>query len=122
MNTAISNDPNCVSFLMNRAQCHYELKQFNEAIEDLESALKINQTDPQVHYKLGLAYFAFEKYRRSIKVKCVLIIRQTFKHALKNKPYLTYEADIYYHIGLAYCHLEKFEKAIYPFTRVRLSV
>ena len=35
-----------------------------------------------------------------------------------NKPYLTYEADIYYHIGLAYCNVEKFEKSIYPYTRV----
>ena len=38
------------------------------------------------------------------------------KLALKNKPYINYEHDIYYHIGLAYCRVEKFEKAIYPFT------
>ena len=39
------------------------------------------------------------------------------KEALRNKPYLTYESDIYYHIGLAYCRLEKFEKAIFPYSR-----
>lgn len=60
-------------------------------------------------YKLGLAFYAFNKYK-----KCV----STLKRALLNKPYLTYEADIYYHIGLAYCNVEKFEKSIYPFTRV----
>ena len=58
--------------------------------------------------KLGLAYYAFEKYRRCIKY---------LKQALKNKPYVTYEADILYHIGLSYCNLEKFEKSIYPYAR-----
>ena len=37
------------------------------------------------------------------------------KIALRHKPFLTYEADIFYHLGLAYCRLEKFEKSIYPF-------
>lgn len=94
---------------MNRAQCYYDLGQYVESITDLTDALKVNENDPQVLYKLGLAYYAFEKYKKCIK---------TLKHALKNKPYLTYEADIYYHIGLAYCNLEKFEKSIYPYTRV----
>lgn len=34
-----------------------------------------------------------------------------------NRPFSSYEADIYYHIGLAYCMVEKFEKAIYPFSK-----
>jgi len=34
-----------------------------------------------------------------------------------NKPFLSYEADIYYHIGLAYCNVEKYEKSIYPFQK-----
>ena len=40
------------------------------------------------------------------------------KTALLNKPFKSYEADIYYHIGLAYCNVEKYEKSIYPFTKV----
>ena len=39
------------------------------------------------------------------------------KLALKFKPFMTYEADIYYHLGLAYCRLQKFEKSIYPYSR-----
>ena len=39
------------------------------------------------------------------------------KEALRNKPFLTYEADIFYHLGLAYCRLEKDEKSIFPFSR-----
>ena len=37
--------------------------------------------------------------------------------ALDNKPYISYEAEIYYHIGLAYCNVEKFEKSIYPYSK-----
>jgi len=61
-----------------------------------------------VLYKLGLTYFAFKKFK-----KCIT----TLKATLKNKPYITYEADIYYHIGLSYCRVEKFEKAVFPFSR-----
>lgn len=46
--------------------------------------------------------------------KCVTFL----KLAIVNKPYFSYESDIYYHVGLAYCNQEKFEKAIYPLTQV----
>ena len=39
------------------------------------------------------------------------------KESLKNRPFLTYEPDIYYTMGLAYCRLEKFEKAIFPYSK-----
>jgi hypothetical protein len=34
----------------------------------METALSYANTDPQVLYKLGLAYYANEKYRRAIRV------------------------------------------------------
>ena len=74
----------------------------------MDRALNQNQQDPQVLYKLGLTYYADQKYKKCIK---------TMKLALKNKPFLTYEADIYYHMGLTYCRVEKFEKSIFPFSR-----
>jgi len=86
---------------------------YTESISDLSMALKVNENDPQVLYKLGLSFYAFNKYKKCIK---------TLKRALINKPFLTYEADIYYHIGLAYCNLEKFEKSIYPYSRVSQSI
>lgn len=98
---------------MNRAQCYYDLGQYTESITDLKTALNVDENDPQVLYKLGLSFYAFNKYKKCIK---------TLKKALLNKPYLTYEADIYYHIGLAYCHLEKFEKSIYPYTKVKTLI
>ena len=70
--------------------------------------MKYDAEDPKVLYKLGLSYYAFEKYKRSVKV---------LKTALKCEPHTSYQADIYYHIGLAYCNLEKFEKSIFPYSR-----
>jgi tetratricopeptide (TPR) repeat protein len=74
MDEAIERDPNNVQFLMNRAQCHFELKNFTESIQDLERALSIDEHDPKVLYKLGLSYYAYEKFKRCIK---------TLKRALK---------------------------------------
>ena len=94
---------------MNRAQCYYDLKLFTESIRDLTAALQINEADPQVLYRLGLAFYAFEKYKKCIK---------TLKAAITSEPFHSYEADIFYHIGLAYCNQEKFEKSIFPFSEV----
>ena len=93
---------------MHRAQCNYDLGDYDLSIEDLNLALTINEEDPQVHYRLGLSYFAEGDYKNCVK---------SLKTSLINEPFYSYEADIYYHIGLAYCRVEKFEKAIYPFSK-----
>ena len=81
---------------------------YDQSIEDLLTGLQYNNKDPQVLYKLGITYFADKKYK-----KCTGMM----KEALKHRPFLSYEADIYYHMGLAYCRMEKFEKAIFPYSR-----
>ena len=48
---------------------------FENCIRDLQSALQINESDAQVLYKQGLAYFAHKKYK-----KCI----QAMKFALRN--------------------------------------
>jgi len=67
---------------------------YDNSIADLSKALEIKPRDAQLLYKLGLTYFASEKYKKCIK---------TMKEALQCNPFMTYEADIYYHLGLAYC-------------------
>lgn len=84
------------------------MKNYESAIEDLQKALEVNKSDPMVLYKLGLTYYADQKYKKCTK---------TLKEALKNKPFKCDEADIYYHIGLAYARVEKFEKSIFPFSK-----
>lgn len=94
---------------MHRSNCFYVLESYEEAIADLDLALSISPKDPQILYKLGLAYYKLPNYKRCIK---------TLKRALKNNPYVSYEADIYYHIGIAYANLDKFERSLYPLTKV----
>lgn len=64
MDEAISKDGSNVQFLMNRAQCHFELQQYTESIQDLERALAVDEHDPKILYKLGLSYYAFDKFKR----------------------------------------------------------
>eukprot|EP00347_Sterkiella_histriomuscorum_P006605 403352130 len=107
-NQAINLQPQNIKFLMNRSNCFYTLKNFKEAISDIDSALVIQPKDPQILYKLGLAYYNLPNYKRCIK---------SLKKALKNNPYISYEADIYYHIGIAYSNLDKFERSLYPLSK-----
>jgi len=84
------------------------MTQFTDSIDDLENALQFSPEDPKVLYKLGLAYYAHEKYKRAIKM---------LKLALQSEPHSSYLSDVYYHIGLAYCNQEKFEKSVFPYAR-----
>lgn len=106
--TAIDKEPKNVDFRVHRAKCYFDMQKFDLAADDLQVALDQNDADPQVLYRLGLTQYAAGKYKKAVK---------TLKLALANKPYITYEADIYYHMGLSYCRVEKFEKAIFPFSR-----
>lgn len=107
-NDAVQGNDENTEFLMHRAQCYYDLGEYDKAKEDLDLALGIAKDDPQIHYRLGLSEYADGDYKACVK---------SLKTALLNKPFFSYEADIYYHIGLAYCNVEKFEKAIYPFSK-----
>jgi tetratricopeptide (TPR) repeat protein len=60
----------------------------------MDSALEKNPYDATLLYQLGLTHYAAGKYKKCIK---------TMKLALRNKPFISFETDIYYHIGLAYC-------------------
>ena len=54
-NDAVEGDEENTEFLMHRAQCHYDLGEYDKSIEDLNIALHIKSDDPQVHYRLGLS-------------------------------------------------------------------
>ena len=105
---AIDKSSESIEFYKNRSQCYFDMEDYENSIADLKTGLEYNSKDPQVLYKLGLTYFAYKKYKQCTKY---------MKQALKHRPFLTYEADIYYHLGLAYCRMEKFEKSIFPYSR-----
>ena len=107
-NQAIEKDPKNAEFLKDRAQCYFEIKRYDAAIYDLDTALAVSPEDSMIYYKKGITFFANEKYK-----KCITTIKQ----ALQLQMHMNYEADLFYHLGLAYCRTEKFEKSIFPYTK-----
>lgn len=99
---AIKKDPKNVDCLKNRAQCYYDMKHYELAIKDLETALNINPKtpNPKILYRMGLTFYAFIKYK-----KCIKTLKQALQHTRDVKDEVTYEADVYYHLGLSYCRL-----------------
>ena len=106
--SAITKEPENLEFLQNRADYYFSIGEYDKAVDDLRTGLQYNKSNPRVLFKLGTVYYAAENYK-----KCTTIM----KESLKNRPFLTYEPDIYYTMGLAYCRLEKFEKAIFPYSK-----
>ena len=45
-NDAVQGDSENTEFLMHRSQCHYDLGEYDQAIEDLNLALDIKDDDP----------------------------------------------------------------------------
>jgi len=72
-NQAIAKDSKNIEFLMHRAQSFFDqskrlqVKNFQPAIEDLQNGLDHSNNNPLLLYKLGLAYYADEQYKRAIK-------------------------------------------------------
>jgi tetratricopeptide (TPR) repeat protein len=97
-NKALTQKANSVDFLVNRSQCYFYLNQKEKSITDLESATQFETKgdNPKVLYKLGLAYYSTDNFKRAIR---------TLKRAIKSHPNVSYLPDIYYHIALGYCNL-----------------
>ena len=108
-NDAVKRDPNNIQFYRSMSRCYYDQQKYEESTACLEKAeALLKEPDAQLSYELALSLFAEGKYKKCLKL---------IKHSLKNKPYESYEPDIFYHLGLSYCRLEKFEKAIFPFSK-----
>jgi hypothetical protein len=43
------------------------LKEYNKAVEDLNIGLGIKEDDPQVHYRLGIAFYADKNFKDCVK-------------------------------------------------------
>jgi tetratricopeptide (TPR) repeat protein len=93
---------------MERSNIYVDVGQFGKAIDDLSNALARKATDPKILYKRGLAYYRNKEFKKAIK---------DLYTSLENKPFETYEADIYYHLGISYSNLEMFEKSIPPLSK-----
>ena len=84
---AIRADPENTQFLMNRSLCYSKQQKYDLAIEDLITGQKHNPSDPQLLYRLGLAYYANNDYKfnngKSIWIDNVgFVLTRAFDHCL----------------------------------------
>ena len=49
-NKAIEAEPRNVEFLKNRSLCYFDMGEYQNSIDDLQSALEINSKDAQLLY------------------------------------------------------------------------
>lgn len=71
-------------------------------------ALTVNERNPLVYYRRGLAYYKNKEFEAAIK---------DLIKSLEFNPNKSIQSDIYYHIGIANSNLEKYQEAIEPFTK-----
>jgi tetratricopeptide (TPR) repeat protein len=75
------------------------LNEYEKGINDLSHALAVNEKNPLVYYRRGLAYYKNKSFLASI---------QDLEKSLKYSPSKNIQADVYYHMGIAYANLEKY--------------
>ncbi len=73
-----------------------ELNQYQKGITDLSNALAVNERNPMVYYRRGLAYYKNKEFLASIK---------DLEKSLMYEPSKHIQPDIFYHIGIAYSNL-----------------
>ena len=94
-------NPRFISAYILRGITHYyKLYNYQEAINDLGSAIELKANDAVVYYKRGLIYSNLRKYQEAIK---------DYNKAIKLNPK---DADAYYDKGFAYAELGDYQQAI----------
>eukprot|EP01118_Nematostelium_gracile_P019681 TRINITY_DN921_c0_g1_i1.p1 TRINITY_DN921_c0_g1~~TRINITY_DN921_c0_g1_i1.p1 ORF type:complete len:378 (-),score=107.77 TRINITY_DN921_c0_g1_i1:122-1171(-) len=58
---AIQSEPNVDSFLK-RSTCHYKLENFTDALDDANSAIKLDQNNSKAYVRKGMAAFGLDEY------------------------------------------------------------
>jgi len=53
--------------LIQRSRIYLELNQYQKGITDLSNALAVNEKNPMVYYRRGLAYYKNKDYIAAIK-------------------------------------------------------
>jgi len=88
---------------LNRGIVKGKLKDFREAIEDYNQALKLSPESPDIYYNRGIAYFDLKEYPQAIK---------DYSQAIKLNPDYP---DAYYNRGYVYRYLNDKQAAIKDF-------
>lgn len=91
--------------VFNRGKLLHQEHQYQQAIREYESAIKLDDQNPFIYNALGLAYAALGDFREALKA---------FNDALQLNPDLT---DVYNNMGMVYAEQGEKEKAFDAFSR-----
>ncbi|CAG8575219.1 9439_t:CDS:1 [Ambispora leptoticha] len=69
----IELDPQNVTLYANRSEVHLRLSQFKEALDDAETALKIDSKHPKAAIRKGKALMHLKRYTESVNTFCTLL-------------------------------------------------
>lgn len=94
--------------LVQKADNHYDKKEYKKAIELYLQALDINPDDARLNLQTGLAYLYSETKSKAAKY---------ISKAYRLNPSINNEID--YHLGVAFQHTNEFHKAIEHFQEFR---
>ncbi len=97
---AINIQPNFAEAYNNRGNCYNNLKQFQAALSDLQTAVRYNSVDSRIHNNLGNVYLEMENYGAAIN---------SYTQAINLNPNLF---TAYFNRALAYSYLGQFQNAL----------
>jgi tetratricopeptide (TPR) repeat protein len=99
-------DPEISSVWSGLGRCQIEMRQFKDADNSLETALKFDKQNAEIYFFRGLAFNALTKYSDAIS---------EFSKAITLSPN---DYDIYFERGKTYQVAKKYKESINDFTRV----
>ena len=66
-NISLEKESKNEEFLIQRSRIYLELNEYEKGINDLSNALSVNEKNPLVYYRRGLAYYKNKEYKAAIK-------------------------------------------------------
>lgn len=85
------------------SRIQFEQGKTQEALEAVNSALKLDSANSEAHYFLGEIRYQLSEFKPAMK---------SFKKALQLNPYFT---DAHNHLGLVYREIQEYDKALEEF-------
>lgn len=103
---AIGLKPNNESGYITRGKCYYLMDSVFNAEADLKYALRLDSTNIEAYFILGLVFQKDNRYSQALKC---------YENALKFNPY---NSIVYYNRAILYSEIEQYTEAIQDYTKV----
>lgn len=96
------NELRLAEHFIKRGEDYVLAHRYQEAIQPLETAIRLNPEDARAYSSLGFSYLSLQRFDEAIK---------PFEHAIRLRPEGT---PAYYGLGIAYSNLDRYQEAVEP--------